>query len=61
LYFLCKNEYRIFKPVEITIRRVLRQKRGKIRLVETIPGRGKAGKKENDGGGEFNYDIFNIL
>jgi hypothetical protein len=21
MYFLCKNEYRIFKPVEITIRR----------------------------------------
>jgi hypothetical protein len=25
----------------------------------TIPGMG--GIKENDGGGEFNYDIFNIL
>jgi hypothetical protein len=26
MYFLYKNEYRIFKPVEITIRRELRRK-----------------------------------
>jgi hypothetical protein len=26
IYFLYKNEYRIFKPVEITIKRGLRQK-----------------------------------
>jgi hypothetical protein len=26
MYFLYKNEYRIFKPAEITIRRGLRQK-----------------------------------
>jgi hypothetical protein len=26
MYFLYKNEYRIFKPVEITIRRRLREK-----------------------------------
>jgi hypothetical protein len=30
MYFLCKNEYRIFKPVEITIRRQLRLKGEKI-------------------------------
>jgi hypothetical protein len=26
--------------------------------VETIPGMGEEGKKENEGGGEFNYDIL---
>jgi hypothetical protein len=26
MYFLYKNEYRIFKPVEITVRRGLREK-----------------------------------
>jgi hypothetical protein len=31
---------------------------GKIRPVETIPGMGGGGIKENDGGGEFNYDIL---
>jgi hypothetical protein len=30
---------------------------GKMRLTETIPGLGEGGKKENYGGGEFNYDI----
>jgi hypothetical protein len=29
--------------------------------VETIPGMGKEGIKENGGGEEFNYDIFDIL
>jgi hypothetical protein len=29
--------------------------------VETAPGMGGGRKKENDGGGEFNYDIFDIL
>jgi hypothetical protein len=29
----------------------------KIRLVETIPGMGGKGIKENDGGRKFNYDI----
>jgi hypothetical protein len=29
--------------------------------VETTPRMGEWGIKENDGGGEFNYDIFNIL
>jgi hypothetical protein len=33
---------------------------GKMRSVETIPGIGQ-GIKENDGGGEFKYDIFDIL
>jgi hypothetical protein len=31
-------------------------KNGKMRTIETIPGIG--GAKENDGGGEFNYNIF---
>jgi hypothetical protein len=31
---------------------------GKMRQVETIPGMGGRGTKENDGGGEFDYDIF---
>jgi hypothetical protein len=31
---------------------------GKVRPVETIPGMGKRGMKDNDGGGEFNYDIL---
>jgi hypothetical protein len=30
---------------------------GKMRSVETIPGM-EEGIKENDGGGEFNYNIF---
>jgi hypothetical protein len=30
---------------------------GKMRPVETIPGRGE-GIKENDGGGGFNYDLL---
>jgi hypothetical protein len=34
---------------------------GKMRPVETIPGMGGRGIKENDGGSEFNYDIFDIL
>jgi hypothetical protein len=29
MYFLYKNEYRIFKPVETTIRRGLRQKKNR--------------------------------
>jgi hypothetical protein len=29
--------------------------------VETIPGIWEAGIKENDGGGEFKYDMFDIL
>jgi hypothetical protein len=31
---------------------------GKKRPVETLPGMGGRGIKENDGGGEFNYDIL---
>jgi hypothetical protein len=31
---------------------------GKIRSVETILGMGGRGTKENDGEGEFNYDIL---
>jgi hypothetical protein len=34
---------------------------GKMRPVETIPGMGAGGIKENDGGGEFKNDIFDIL
>jgi hypothetical protein len=34
---------------------------GKMRPIETISGIGVEGLKENDGGGKFNYDIFNIL
>jgi hypothetical protein len=30
---------------------------GKMRTVKTIPGMGRE-LKENDGGGEFNYDIL---
>jgi hypothetical protein len=29
-----------------------------MRSVETIPGMGIGGTKENDGAGEFNYDIL---
>jgi hypothetical protein len=29
-----------------------------MRLIETIPGMGESEIKENDGGGEFNYDIL---
>jgi hypothetical protein len=32
-----------------------------MRPVETIPGMGGGGIKENDGGGKFTYDIFDIL
>jgi hypothetical protein len=31
---------------------------GKMRPVETIPGMGSRQIKENDAGGEFNYDIL---
>jgi hypothetical protein len=31
---------------------------GKITLVKTIPGMGGGKIKENDRGGEFNYDIL---
>jgi hypothetical protein len=34
---------------------------GKMIPVETSPGRGGGGMKQNGGGGEFNYDIFVIL
>jgi hypothetical protein len=33
----------------------------KVRPFQTIPGMGRGGIKENDGGGEFNYDRFEIL
>jgi hypothetical protein len=29
-----------------------------MRPVETVPGMGEGEIKENDGGGEFNYDIL---
>jgi hypothetical protein len=34
---------------------------GKMRPVETIPGMGGGWLKENDGRGEFNYDILQEL
>jgi hypothetical protein len=34
---------------------------GKMRPVETILGMGGGRIKENDGWGEFKYDIFDIL
>jgi hypothetical protein len=34
---------------------------GKMRPVETIPGMGGWEIKENGGGGEFNYDILDVL
>jgi hypothetical protein len=34
---------------------------GKMRLLETIPGMGRGKIKENDKGGKFKYDIFDIL
>jgi hypothetical protein len=33
---------------------------GKMIPVEIIPGMGVEGIKENDGGGQFKYDIFHI-
>jgi hypothetical protein len=30
----------------------------KMRAVQSIPGMGDEGKKEREGGGEFNYDIL---
>jgi hypothetical protein len=32
-----------------------------MRPVETVPGMGEEGIRENDGGDEFNYDILNEL
>jgi hypothetical protein len=32
-----------------------------LRPVETVPGIGGEGDGENDGGGEFKYDIFDTL
>jgi hypothetical protein len=34
---------------------------GKMISVETIPGMGGGEMKENGGGGEFKYDIFDLL
>jgi hypothetical protein len=34
---------------------------GKMRPVETIPGMGGERIKENDEGGKFKYDTFDIL
>jgi hypothetical protein len=34
---------------------------GKMRPVETIPGNGGGRINENDGGGEFKYDVFVIM
>jgi hypothetical protein len=34
---------------------------GKMVLVETLPGIGVRGMKENGGGGEFKYNIFDVL
>jgi hypothetical protein len=34
---------------------------GKMIPPETISGMGEGGIKENDGGDEFEYDIFDIL
>jgi hypothetical protein len=34
---------------------------GKMRPVEIIPEMERGRIKENDGGGEFNYDIYDIL
>jgi hypothetical protein len=35
---------------------------GKVRPAERIPGLGVGGGiKENDGGGEFNYDVLDML
>jgi hypothetical protein len=33
----------------------------KIRPVETTPGMREEGIKENDGGGKFKYDTFDIV
>jgi hypothetical protein len=33
----------------------------KMKSVETIPGMGGGGIKENDGGGKFNYDTLYVL
>jgi hypothetical protein len=32
--------------------------RVKMRLAKTVPGMGEGGVKENNGGGEFKYEIF---
>jgi hypothetical protein len=32
-----------------------------MRPTETIPGMGGGERKENDGGGEFNYDTFDTV
>jgi hypothetical protein len=37
---------------------VLMYENGKMRHVETVPGMGGEGIKENGRGGEFNYDIL---
>jgi hypothetical protein len=34
---------------------------GKMLHVENVPGMGEVGIKEKGGGGEFKYDIFDIL
>jgi hypothetical protein len=44
------------KSYQNTILEALRY--GKMRPLSTIPGMRGGGIKENDGGGEFNYDIL---
>jgi hypothetical protein len=34
---------------------------GKMRPIETMPGMGGEGIKQNDGGGKFKYDISDTL
>jgi hypothetical protein len=50
-----RQGYRTVNMVEYY---VLVYENGKMRPIETIPGMGERGIKENDGGGEFNNDIL---
>jgi hypothetical protein len=34
---------------------------GKMKPVGTVPGMDRRGIKDNDGGGEFKYDIFDVF
>jgi hypothetical protein len=57
LFFMCS----LFLHALILFSKELYHHCHQVRPVETIPGMVVAGIKENDGGGEFKYDILDIL
>jgi hypothetical protein len=51
----------LFKASKQEMDYVLMFENGEMRLVEIIPGIGRRGVRENDGVGEFSYDVLQEL